>query len=251
MDKLTTKEERELRKKEKLERDEAAKRKQKTNSFLIWGGIAVVLIGSVFVIFMSSGNASPNQAAQETLTPVQNLTPVSTQDMTRGPKDAKVTLIEYADFQCPACKYYHPIVNQLYSTYQNKVRFVYRFFPLVNLHEHAMVAAEAAYAASLQGKFWQMGDQLFDNQDTWATAGDYQNMFDGYAQKLGLNVTQFDNDMQAPDTAKIVNAAEDSGIKIGVQGTPTFILDSKLVVTNPPDYDSFKKLIDQELQKQK
>lgn len=250
MDKLTTKQEREIRRQEKLERDAAAQKKQQITNILIWVGIAVVLLGSVFVIYKASGNTPKGPGSQPELVAAQNLAPVTDKDMQRGPKDAKVTLIEYADFQCPACKYYHPIVNQLYGTYKNRVRFVYRFFPLTSLHQHAMQSAEAAYAASLQGKFWEMGDLLFDNQDTWATAANFQDTFNGYAKQLGLDVTKFEADMQDKNTAEVINASEDTGIKTGVNGTPTFFIDGKQIMTSPQDYNAFKKLINQELQKQ-
>ncbi len=250
MDKLTTKQERELRRKEKMDREIQEKKKQQLQSFAIWGAVALVLIASVFIVFKASQNSKPNPAAGGAeLSPVQNLAPVTDKDMTRGPKDAKVTLIEYADFQCPACRYYHPVVNQLYDTYKNKVRFVYRFFPLANLHQHAMVSAEAAYAASLQGKFWEMGDLLFNNQDEWATASNYQQLFDRYAKQLGLDVARFDADMAAPSTLDAINASEDTGIKIGVTGTPTFIINGQQIVNNPQDFAAFKQIVDQELQK--
>ena len=89
---------------------------------------------------------------------------VASDDHTTGPADAKVVLVEYADFQCPTCKAFDPIVTKISAEYSDRVKYIYRYFPLVQIHKNAIIAATAAEAAGKQGKFWEIKTKLFDNQ---------------------------------------------------------------------------------------
>ncbi len=147
--------------------------------------------------------------------------PLTADDVSMGTQNAKVTLVEYADFQCPACGYYYPLTKQLEQDFKGKVRFVYRFFPLSS-HQFGMLSAQAAYAALLQGKFWEMHDMLFANQKDWAAATDARPIFVDYAKKLGLNMQKFQQDMDAASTTTFLNKEEQTALDAGVNSTPTF-----------------------------
>jgi len=223
--------------------DEAAR--QKRNDLLtkiaLWGGLAVFLAGSIWALTAASSNNTNSSSAGGLTAPK-----ATSKDFQTGPLNAKVTLAEYADFQCPACKAYYPIVKQLTTDFKGKVNFVYRYFPLETVHQNAKLAAQAGYAASLQGKFWQMHDRLFDTQDSWAGLPDPTDTFVGYAKDLGLDTTQFKKDMTAQTTADFVQNAYNQDVNMGLNSTPTFFLNGKQL-TSPQSYQAFKDVLSQAL----
>lgn len=160
-------------------------------------------------------------------------------DSTRG--TGKVVLMEFSDFQCPACKSYFPLVEELLTEEGNRVTFVYRHFPLPQ-HGNALPAARAAEAAGMQGKFWEMYQKLFPNQDSWAAATNATSIFRGYAEELGLDLTKFDLDFSASETkAKVLNDYK-SGLNLKVEGTPTFYINGQKI-PNPANLEEFKQAI--------
>jgi len=148
------------------------------------------------------------------------LTPaVSERDHAIGPADAPVTLVEYGDFECPYCGMAYAVVKSAQRELGKQLRFVFRNFPLAEAHPHARLAAQAAEAAEVQGKFWEMHDTLFQHQDA-LEADDLS----GYAKSLGLDMAQFARDLQDPKYAKRVREDFRSGVRSGVNGTPTFFI---------------------------
>lgn len=203
--------------------------------------IALVVAGSVLTVGLLFGawflTSTPQKAPQQDIQ-------VNTTDHITANKKAKVILVEYSDFQCPACGQYYPMVKALLSKYQDKIAFVYRHFPL-DQHKNAFPAARAAEAAGKQGKFFEMGDLLFVNQKTWGESNDPQKYFTEYAKKLQLNMEQFKKDNTSAQDGKI-EADRNSGVGLGVNSTPTFFLNgSKL--SNPKSVEEFGKLIETEL----
>ncbi|HEV7596066.1 MAG TPA: DsbA family protein [Gemmatimonadaceae bacterium] len=148
--------------------------------------------------------------------------PVSAQDQAAGPEDAPVTLVEYGDYECPYCGMAHPIVKRAQQELGNQLRFVFRNFPLAEAHPHARLAAQAAEAAAAQGKFWEMHDMLFENQ----TALEPDDLV-GYAKSIALDITRFERDLEAGTFAKKVRDDFRSGVRSGVNGTPTFFVNGK------------------------
>jgi protein-disulfide isomerase len=144
---------------------------------------------------------------------------VSASDHVRGNSQAAVVLLEYADFECPYCGMAEPYVERTFERFQDKMALVFRSFPLMEIHPHALRAAEAAEAAGLQGKFWQMHDILFKHQ---------QHLDDGdllrYAEKLGLDVERFQRDITSPAVSAAVRHSLQEGADQGVAGTPSFFL---------------------------
>ncbi len=153
-------------------------------------------------------------------------------------------LLEYGDLQCPACGAYYPIIKQLETQYSAKVTFQFRHFPLNTIHPNAFAAARAAEAAGKQGKFFEMHDMLYENQQTWASASNPLTFFEDYATQLSLNVEQFRKDSASSEINSIINADIKAGQAIGANSTPTFVLNGKKIDQNPQDYASFAKLLD-------
>jgi protein-disulfide isomerase len=148
--------------------------------------------------------------------------PVSAEDHAAGPEDASVTLVEYGDYECPYCGMAHPIVKRAQQELGNQLRFVFRNFPLAEAHPHARLAAQAAEAAAAQGKFWEMHDMLFENQ-----AALEPDDLVGYAKSIGLDIKRFERDLEAGTFAKKVRDDFRSGVRSGVNGTPTFFVNGK------------------------
>jgi len=145
--------------------------------------------------------------------------PVGERDHARGPAEAPLTLVEYGDFECPYTRRARPVVERLGRDFGDRLRFVYRHFPLTRIHPHAQHAAEAAEAAASQGRFWEMHDMLFHNQRHLDAADLIR-----YAAELGLDVARFERELNEHAHAGRVNDDVGSGLKSGVKGTPTFFV---------------------------
>jgi protein-disulfide isomerase len=148
--------------------------------------------------------------------------PANAQDHRAGPADAPVTLVEYGDYECPYCGMAHPIVKRAQRELGDQLRFVFRNFPLAEMHPHARLAAQAGEAAGAQGRFWEMHDMLFEHQ----YALEPQDLI-GYAKSLGLDVPRFEHDLEAGTYAKKVRDDFRSGVRSGVNGTPTFFVNGE------------------------
>jgi protein-disulfide isomerase len=142
----------------------------------------------------------------------------------KGPDSAPITVIEFADFECPFCAMEAPVLEKMWQTHQSQVRFVYKFFPL-QAHPHGESAARAGIAAMNQGKFWEMHDKLFANRDHLEQAD-----VDGYAKELGLDVAKLHTDMASQATTDRIDRDKKLGESVGVQGTPTIFINGR-------DYD--------------
>jgi protein-disulfide isomerase len=171
--------------------------------------------------------------------------PITAADWQQGPSDALVTIIHYSDFQCPTCALLAPVLKQLRQEYPNEVRVVYRQYPLFDIHDKAVLAAEVAEAAGAQGKFWEMHDLLYDRQSAWATLTtlDFRAVLvENYAAQLGLDVARFtadlDNRTFGPKLQADFNAAYQAGISV----TP-LVLFNGTVYQGPIDHWAFEALI--------
>lgn len=211
---------------------------QDAKRIIKWLVVALIIIGSFVAIIFA--NQSPNT--------VGTLGPVGPNEWSKGPLDAKVTLVEYSDFQCPACAARKPLVESLINEFGNHLRFVYRYFPLSTIHKNAQISSQAAEAAGLQGKFWEMHDLLFENQTLWAAQSNdqAQETFIGYAAQLGLDSEKFKTDLKSDVVENAVNEDYDSGQAAGVTGTPTFFLNG--IAIKPGAYDEFRSLIREKIE---
>ncbi|OLE19656.1 MAG: disulfide bond formation protein DsbA [Actinobacteria bacterium 13_1_20CM_4_68_12] len=138
-------------------------------------------------------------------------------DHIQGPADAAVTLVEYGDYECPYCGAAYPIVKELQARMGDRLRFVFRNFPITTSHPHAEQAAEAAEAAAAQSRFWEMHDLLYENQRRLRDQD-----LHAYAEQLGLEVDRFDKDLAEHVHAPRVREDFMSGVRSGVNGTPSF-----------------------------
>lgn len=185
---------------------------------------------------MASSVSSDKNSAKGLLT-----REVSSEDWSLGRLDSKVKLVEYSDFQCPACRVYHGAIKEVLKDYGDQILFVYRHFPLQQ-HANAEIAALAAESAGRQGKFFEMHDLLFDNQEVWEANTNAREIFKTYATKLGLDMEKFNKDLDLREIRiKILNSYRD-GVASGVNSTPSFFLNGKKI-QNPNNFDDFKKLI--------
>jgi protein-disulfide isomerase len=145
--------------------------------------------------------------------------PVSKRDHIRGSPDAPVVIVEYGDFECPHCAAAYPVVRKLERDLPDTLAVVFRHFPLVTVHPHAELAAEAAESAAAQGSFWKMHDMLFENQEALEPADLLK-----YAAGLGLDLKRFAHDLAEHAFAPEVRADVVSGAQSGVTGTPAFFV---------------------------
>jgi protein-disulfide isomerase len=170
--------------------------------------------------------------------------PVSSTDHVSGPADAPVTLIEYGDFECPACAIYAGFVERLMTEASTTVRVVFRHFPLPQ-HANAPMTAQASEAAAMQGKFWEMYKLLYAGQSTWESQSDAdaRQTIDGYAQNIGLDMIKFKADIDSNAAKSAVATDQADGNRIGIDQTPTFFINGKAII-NPQNYEAFKALVE-------
>jgi len=145
----------------------------------------------------------------------------------RGNPNAVVTLEEFGDFQCPSCGSYHPELKKIEAEFGDKLKVIFRELPLLPMHEHALMAAQAAEAAGLQGKFWEMHDLLYENQAKWVDQKDLVPVFVDYAKQIGINPDQFMKDLSGETvTARIFQDGKRAH-SFGLKGTPSFFVNGK------------------------
>ena len=163
-----------------------------------------------------------------------------TGNIIRGPKDAKVTIVEFSDFQCPFCAQSAPIIDEVMKQYPKEVNFVYKQFPLTSIHPMALGAAKAAVAAGKQGKFWEMHNAMFESK------GQLQpDKLKEYAGKIGLDVPRWEKDMSSPEVSAAIDADVKDASSAEVRGTPTFFVGGKRLQNRSTE--GFKTMIDDAL----
>lgn len=215
-------------------------------SYIWWGLGAVVVIGLLLSgKFLAGGSAPAKTVMNEE---AKSILAVVADDHSKGNPDAKVTLVEYLDFECEACGAYYPLIKRLATEFPNDLRVVTRYFPLPG-HKNSMTAALAVEAASKQGKYWEMHDKLFETQETW---GNKQvptpQVFEGYAQQIGLDIEKFKADVADPATRARVQRDFDASQKLGNNSTPSLFVNGAKI-KNPQSYEAFKALIQAEIDK--
>ncbi len=211
-------------------------REGNAKSIITWVIVIAVIAGSVgSMLFVGGGNPAGNQTAILTDS-------ISQTDWFLGKNDAKVVLVEYGDYQCPACAAYHPFTKQIVQEFGDNISFAYRHFPLRSIHKNADITAQAAEAAGKQAKFWEMHDLLYKNQKSWEGASNAEEIVIGYAESLKLNIDQFKIDLNSKAIKDKVENDFQSGLRAKVQGTPTFFVNGKSI-QNPLSYDEFRGIL--------
>lgn len=218
----------------KKERHQAkASKKSGFPLFGVVGLVVVALVAGAWYFARPSDEATPlaSMSSDET---VQG-------DWGYGNPEAKLTIIEYGDYQCPACGYYHPIVKEVMEEFKDDVYFVFRHFPLTNAHQFAVVAASAAEAAGRQGKYWEMHNLIMENQQMWSR-GMATSAFLAYARELGLDDVQFNADVRDEDILAKIERDFQSGVNLGVNSVPSFYFNGQPTPA-PRTKDGFRQLI--------
>jgi protein-disulfide isomerase len=169
--------------------------------------------------------AQPSPAAS----PVRPGVPGAEPPHALGPADAPATLEEFGDFECPPCGLVHPVLKTMEREFGQRLRVIFREFPLVPTHAHALNAARAAEAAGLQGKFWQMHDLIYENQKTWHESFDARPIFEGYATKIGLDLARYQRDLDSDVVEQRIFLDGKRANSLDVKGTPTVFLNGREV----------------------
>ncbi len=219
-------------------------------AWIIFAAICVLVLGSLVAL----SNSKKVDVSSVDTNKVQSGTEQSGNigDHVFGKTDSKVVLTEYGDFQCPGCGGMHPTIKSLTEKYEGQLTFVFRNFPLTQIHPNALVAASAAESAGLQGKYWQMHNTLFENQDAWKNASvkNRLEVFSDYANTLGLDVEKFKTDIVSDQVSKKISFDLALGKKINVSSTPTFYLNGKQISNDTwGDQEKLEKAITDELKK--
>ncbi len=201
--------------------------------FIIVGAISLIIVA--VAVFSTAGNQPPRDISNKDL--------VQKDSNVLGSRDAKVVIVEFSDFQCPACGSAAPIVKEVAKEYGDKILVVFRHFPIISSHPYALKAAEAAEAAAEQGKFWEYHDLLFENQENLK-----DNDLKRYAEELGLNMKKFEEALKNGEFKDKVRGDLDTGEKFGVNATPTFFINGE-VHRGVISFEDFQKIIDKELAK--
>jgi len=222
-------------------------------NLLKWIIFSIISIGLVVGLIIYSNSTKLNidsidaYAVQVASTDNGNIA-----DHVFGKLDSAVTLIEYADFQCPGCASISPTIKLITDLYKDQLQFVFRNYPITNLHPNAKAASAAAEAAGLQNKYWEMHDKIYATQSDWDSLNitERTTFFVGLANELSLDTSKFTSDMSSPSVASKISFDQALGLKINVESTPTFILNgTSLATTTWGNVSKLKTAIDDELKK--
>jgi protein-disulfide isomerase len=199
---------------------------KRTLPLVIIVAVLVVAVAGTWVLLRASRQGTDTNANANATSP-DAVPPGAEPPHVRGNANAPVTLEEFADFQCPSCGAYYPELKKIESDFADRLRVIFRERPLIPPHEHALIAAQAAEAAGLQGRFWEMHDKLYENQKTWSEAKDLVPLFVDYAKQIGLDTDRFMKDLNGEAVATRIFQDGKRAHALNVIGTPTFFVNGK------------------------
>lgn len=214
--KLTKKEKRMLKKEQHMKEESKVAQTTTVRKFLYWG----IGLAAVFGLFWYGKSLV---AVPSSTSPIPGTTSAVAGDHIKGATESSKLLIEYSDLQCPACAAFYPLVEKLLTDHGNDVTFVYRHFPLTQVHKNAQMSAQCAEAAGRQNKFFEMVDILFTRQKDWEDKSGFDVICKDYAKELELNLEQFNNDLFSDEVKNKIQADYVSGLQAKINQTPTFI----------------------------
>lgn len=234
---LTKKQRQVLRRAAKLAaRTDVAKRTTRQR-WLLWGGVIISLGLLTWLVIWAA-----NQPAVTSAVPVVAPPAVTANDWLDGDLNAPLVLLEYSDFQCPACAQYQQVLQQLKTNFNDQLAIVFRHFPLTEIHPSSQLAAQAAEAAGVQGKFWAMHDLLFNRQAEWSPLSDPTDTFVKYAQELTLDQVQFTTDLTSAVVKDKIDQQVADALTAQLPGTPSFFLNGA-AIKPPAIYDGFAAIL--------
>jgi protein-disulfide isomerase len=194
---------------------------------LIIGGVLLAAVVGATLLLRSADSRSGQQNTNSPQDLWARAAPGAEPAHTHGEANAPVSLEEFGDYQCPPCANVHPILKRIEKDYGGRVRIVFRNFPLEGTHKNAFLAARAAEAAGMQGKFWEMHDMLYEHQAEWAEQPLPRPTFVQYAGRIGLDLARFEADMNRTEVGARVGADMKRGVSLGVRSTPTIFLNGR------------------------
>ncbi len=203
--------------------------------------ILLVTIAALGAIFWFSRDKSANDDNGSTQASVSN--------HTVGAGNKGVEIVEYGDFQCPACRGFFPVLQEVKAKYGDDIKFTFRNFPIDSIHPNARAAHRAAEAAAKQDKFWEFHDLLYQQQDSWKNSTAIVGVMESYAQQLELNMDQFKADYPSEEINRTINADISAGQALRVNSTPTFVINGKIIDSETQQsmatLEGFSKVIDE------
>lgn len=209
---------------------------QKYRPFLIIAFVlAVAVVGLLFLL--RSGKSGTSFTAAPTPAP-------SMEGPRKPPAGVVVTLEEFGDYQCPPCGALHPTLKQLKQEYGPSLNFVFRNLPLTTIHKNALAAAQAAEAARMQNRFWEMHDLLYENQDLWKDDINPQTIFWKFASDLGLDTARFSRDMADKQVKLRIEADQSAAAELDINGTPTLLIEGRQLRPEVTTPDGIRKGIE-------
>ena len=212
-----------------------------SNSNTMWTAVIVIIVVSVIGMFFLAGGGS-NTSIDDIS--INNDEIDLSQEWVKGNPEAEHIIVEYSDFQCPACAGRAPMLSTIMKEFKNDVAFVYRHFPLPQ-HEHAFITGQAAEAAGQEGKFFEMHDIIFDNQAAWQSmsVSQVEELMLDYAEQIGISdMEAFEKYMNSSEARDAVETDYIGGVALGINSTPTVFFNGE-VVPNSYNYDAFRAAI--------
>jgi protein-disulfide isomerase len=222
------------------------------DKWLVSGIVATIILIAGGVFLMTRGNSGSPSAempiSSNILVPEEaNITSgIENGKYLPASPSAKLTLVEFGDYECPACAEYNPLVKQLLTEFSGKINYVFRSFPL-SQHSNAWISSQAAEAAGLQGKYWQMHDKLYESMNDWSASPDAKSIFVGYAQDLDLNVDKFKVDIDSKSVKDKIQKDANDGNLVKLTETPTFYLNGVKIGNLTGNYEDLKKTVSGQL----
>lgn len=197
-----------------------------------WAIVGVIILLFVgFLVFNNNSKETTTTAAAEPTNHVKG-------------EGTKVALVEYGDFQCPACSGYAPIMQQVMDKYSKDITFQFRHFPIISIHPNAFAASRAAEAASKQDAFWEMYDKLYANQQAWSQSKNPNSFFESYANEIGINLDTYRTDFKSDAVNGAIRADMAEAQKLNVSATPTFFINGEAIETPPQSLEAFSEILD-------
>lgn len=218
--------------------------KKNSKSLLVVIVTLVIIMAALFGLnyFLSSKTKNNSSIVEK----------VTDNNYTMGDPNAKIKIVEYADFQCPACSVFSAVFPEVFNYINSKygsstLSITYKYFPLVSIHGNALLSAYSAEAAKNQGKFWEMNHKLFETQNDWAEALDAKSKIEGYARDMGLDMAKFIQDRDSEATKNTVNAGLLEATKLGLTHTPFVFMNGEEMVDLQLTADYIEKAIEGKL----
>lgn len=207
------------------------------NETKVLGGIILLTVILFGIGIMFTGKTETVKT--DLLTELESVTGTNI----KGNPDGADIVIEFADFQCPSCAVFAPVLNQFVDEHKDNIKFIMKYFPLVSIHKNAMNSAYAAQASANQGRFWEMHDLLYSKQAEWSELDNVEEQFIAYAKELGLDPDKFKDDYLSKEVRDIIRDDMSLSLRLGLDSTPTLFINGKKYV-GPPTIADFNSALE-------